>query len=354
MSEGSKLLDALRILAPGTLLREGLDNVLRARTGALIVIGDSPQVMSIVDGGFALDCEFSPTALYELAKMDGALILSKDAKRILYANAELVPDIIIPSSETGMRHRTAERSAKQTGEIVVAISQRRSIITLYRGSLRYILRDFGELTAKANQAISTLEKYKLVLDRILAELSVQEFRDIVTVFDIVTAVHRAEMVGRGAEEVRRYLVELGIEGRLIAMQLEELTSNVEEESNLLIRDYRQSGDHRSVQDIRAQLSTLTVDEMLDPINICRILGHGASLNALDQNIAPAGYRLLSKIQRLPESVICNLVASFTDFQDILTATVVDLDEVEGIGEVRARAIKNGLERLRDQVMSLRH
>ncbi|MDP3487060.1 MAG: DNA integrity scanning diadenylate cyclase DisA [Bacillota bacterium] len=354
MSEGDKLLNALRILAPGTLLREGLDNVLRARTGALIVIGDSPQVMSIVDGGFALDCEFSPTALYELAKMDGALILSKDAKRILYANAELVPDIVIPSSETGMRHRTAERSAKQTGEIVVAISQRRSIITLYRGSLRYILRDFSELTAKANQAISTLEKYKSVLDRILSELSVQEFRDIVTVYDVVTAVHRAEMVRRGDNEVRRYLVELGIEGRLIAMQLEELTSNVEEGSNLLIRDYRQSGDHRTVQEIRAQLSTLSVDEMLDPINICRILGHGASLNALDQNIAPAGYRLLSKIQRLPESVICNLVASFTDFQGILTATVVDLDEVEGIGEVRARAIKNGLERLRDQVMSLRH
>lgn len=354
MSDSERLISALRILAPGTLMREGLDNVLRARTGALIIIGDSPQVMSIVDGGFTLDCEFTPTALYELAKMDGAIILSKDAKRILCANAELIPDSTIPSSETGMRHRTAERSAKQTGEIVVAISQRRSIITLYRGSIKYILRDFGELTAKANQAISTLEKYKAVLDRILAELSVQEFRDTVSVFDVVTAVHRTEMVVRGALEVSRYLVELGIEGRLIAMQLAELFSNVEEDANLLIRDYRQSGDHRSIQEIRSQLNTLTVDEMLDPINICRVLGHGASLNALDQTIAPAGYRLLSKIQRLPESVICNLVASFTDFQGILNASVVDLDEVEGIGEVRARAIKNGLERLRDQVLSLRH
>lgn len=354
LPDSDKLLSALKILAPGTLLREGLDNVLRAKTGALIVIGDSPQVMSIVDGGFALDCEFTPTALYELAKMDGAIILSKDAKRILYANAELIPDATIPSSETGIRHRTAERTAKQTGEIVVAISQRRSIITLYRGSIRYILREFHELTSKANQAISTLEKYKKVLDRILSELSIQEFRDTVTVFDVVTAVHRAELVMRGASEVRRHLIEMGTEGRLIGMQLAELTHNVEEDANLLIRDYRQSGDHRSVQEIRSQLNAITLDDMLDPINVCRILGHGASLNALDQAIAPAGYRLLSKIQRLPESIICNLVASFTDFQGILNASVDTLDEVEGIGEVRARAIKNGLERLRDQVFSLRH
>ena len=349
-----KLVSALRMVAPGTPLREGIDNILRAKTGALIVIGDTPQVMAIVDGGFALNCAFTPTFLYELAKMDGAIVLSKDAKRILYANAELVPDLTIPSSETGIRHRTAERTARQTGEVVLAISQRRSIISLYRGSLRYIFRDFSELTTKANQAISTLEKYRAVFDRILTDLAVQEFRDNVTIFDVVTAVHRAEMVLRGASEVRRYLVELGVEGRLIALQLTELISNVEEETQLLVRDYRQSGDHRTVADIRVQLSSASVDDLLDPINICRILGHGNSLNALDQGIAPAGYRLLSRIQRLPESVIGNLVASFVDFQAILNATVAELDEVEGIGEVRARAIKNGLERLQDQFMTMRH
>ena len=349
-----KLISALRLLAPGTVLREGLDNILRARTGGLIVIGDSPQVMSLVDGGFALDCQFSANAVYELAKMDGAIVLSSDAKRILYANAELVPDITIPSTETGIRHRTAERTARQTGEIVLAISQRRSVISLYRGAIKYVLRDFGELTTKANQAISTLEKYRAVFDRVLADFSVQEFRDNVTVFDVVTAVHRAEMVLRGAAEVRRYLVELGIEGRLISLQLAELTVNVEEESTLLIRDYRQSGDHRSLSEIRTQLAACSVDDLLDPINICRILGHGNSLNALDQSIKPGGYRLLSKIQRLPESVIGNLAASFTDFQSILEASVEQLDEVEGIGEVRARAIKNGLERLRDQGLLMRH
>jgi len=354
LSDNEKLISALRILAPGTLLREGLDNVLRAKTGALIVMGDSPQVMSIVDGGFALDCEFSATSLYELAKMDGAIILSKDAKRILYANAELVPDATIPSSETGIRHRTAERTAKQTGEVVVAISQRRSIITLYRGSIKYILREFHELTAKANQAISTLEKYKSGLDKMLAELSLQEFRNTLTLYDVVAAVHRAEMVLRGASEVRRYLVEMGTEGRLIRMQLIELSQDVEEETNLLIRDYLQAGEQRSLPEIRAQLAALSVDDLLNPLHICRTLGHGTSLNSLDQAITPAGYRLLSKIQRLPESVVDNLVAAFGDFQGIQGASLEDLDEVEGIGEIRARAIKNGLERLREQVLSHRH
>jgi len=354
LSDNEKLLSALRILAPGTLLREGLDNVLRAKTGALIVMGDSPQVMSIVDGGFALDCEFSPTSLYELAKMDGAIILNKDAKRILYANAELVPDATIPSSETGIRHRTAERAAKQTGEVVVAISQRRSIITLYRGSIKYILREFHELTAKANQAISTLEKYKTGLDKMLAELSLQEFRNSLTLYDVVTAVHRAEMVLRGASEVRRYLVEMGSEGRLIRMQLIELSHDVEDETNLLIRDYLQAGEPRSLPEIRAQLAALSVDELLNPLHIGRVLGHGGSLNALDQAITPAGYRLLSKIQRLPESIVDNLVAAFGDFQGILSASLEELDEVEGIGEIRARAIKNGLERLKEQVLSYRH
>jgi len=354
LSDNEKLLSALRILAPGTLLREGLDNVLRARTGGLMVIGDSPQVMAIVDGGFTLDCEFSPTALYELAKMDGAIILSKDAKRILYANAELVPDATIPSSETGIRHRTAERVAKQTGEVVVAISQRRSIITLYRGSIKYILRDFAELTAKANQAISALEKYKTSLDKILSELSLQEFRNSATVYDVVTAVQRAETALRGAGEVRRYLVEMGSEGRLIRMQLIELSRDVDEETNLLIRDYLPSGEQRGIPEIRSQLSALSVEELVNPLAVCRILGHGGSLNALDQAISPNGYRLLSKLQRLPESIIVNLVSAFGDFGGILAASLEELDEVEGIGEIRARAIKNGLDRLREQVVSYRH
>ncbi|MDP3057866.1 MAG: DNA integrity scanning diadenylate cyclase DisA [bacterium] len=354
MIEEDLLLSALRAIAPGTLLREGLDNVLRAKTGALIVISDTPKVMEIVEGGFALDCDFSPAALYELAKMDGAIILSKDGKRIIYANAELVPNAEIPSSETGIRHRAAERTARQTDEIVVAISQRRSIITLYRGDMKFILRDFSELTAKANQAISTLEKYRDGFDRVMTDLSAQEFRDTVTVFEVVHVLQRAEMLLRAGIEVKRYIVELGSEGRHISMQLVELTSNVDEEVNLVIKDYRQSGDSRNTQEIRKHLRALTLDEMADLVNICRVLGHGASLNALDQASATAGYRLLSKIQRIPKTTINNLVRALTDFQGILQAPLAVLEEVEGIGEVRARVIKSGIERLREQVINQRH
>ena len=178
--ENQLIHETLRLVSPGTLLYEGLENILRARTGALIVIGDSEEVMSLVNGGFRIDSDAYPAALYELAKMDGALILSRDAKRILVANAHLTPDPMIPTVETGSRHRTAERVARQTGELVISISQRRNVITLYRGTMRYVLQDVGVLLAKANQALSTLERYKSVLEQALTNLSALEFEDLAT------------------------------------------------------------------------------------------------------------------------------------------------------------------------------
>lgn len=172
------------MIAPGTPLREGLDNVLGAKTGALIVIGYDEGVREIVDGGFHIDCPFTPAYLYELAKMDGAIILSNDGKRILYANAQLVPDSAIPSTETGIRHRTAQRTARQTGKLVVSISQRRNIITLYKGNFRYALKDMGVILTKANQAIQTLEKYKSVLDQTTTNLTALEFEELVTLSEV--------------------------------------------------------------------------------------------------------------------------------------------------------------------------
>lgn len=162
-----QMLKTVWMLAPGTMLYEGLENILRARTGALIVVGDSEQVLDLVDGGFRIDSEMRPTSLYELAKMDGAIVLSTDGKRILFANAQLNPDPLIPTFETGTRHRTAERVAKQTGELVISISQRRNVITLYKGNLKYVMRDVSVILAKANQALQTLEKYKSVMEQAL-------------------------------------------------------------------------------------------------------------------------------------------------------------------------------------------
>ena len=194
--DDSGIIKILQMVAPGTPLYEGLENILRARTGALIVVGDSEKVMEVVDGGYQINAELNPANLYELAKMDGAIILSSDAKRILYANTHLTPDSIIPTLETGSRHRTAERVAIQTGEMVIAISQRRNLITLFKGNLRHVLRDVSTILVKANQALQTLEKYKSVLDQALVNLSALEFEDLATITEVAPVVQRTAMVSR--------------------------------------------------------------------------------------------------------------------------------------------------------------
>lgn len=343
----------LRMVAPGTLLSEGLENVLRARTGAIIVVSDSEEVMKIVDGGFHIDSDFNSSALYELAKMDGAIILSGDAKKILFANAQLNPDPLIPSSETGTRHRTAERVAKQTGELVISISQRRNIITLYRGNIKYALRDVGVVLAKANQALQTLERYKSVLERALTNLTAVEFEDLATLYDVATAIQRAEMTRRIELEIKRYITELGTEGRLAEMQMEELMVDVKNQGYLIIRDYLKDPE-KTPEQVAEQLHSWSADDVLDLTLIGRALGYGSNISALDGAVFPRGYRILTKIPRLPMPVIENLMETFETFQNILSATIDELDDVEGIGEVRARAIKEGLHRLREQVMLDRH
>lgn len=340
----------LRTVAPGTPLREGLESILRARTGGLIVVGDSPEVMALVEGGFRLDEEFQPACLYELSKMDGAVVLTPDCRRILRANATLVPNSSIPSVETGIRHRTAERFAKQTGALVIAISQRRNIISLYKGNMRYVLRDISVILTKANQALQTLEKYKSVLSQALVNLSALELEDLVTVTDVVLVVQRTEMVLRIVAEIERYISELGNEGRLVSMQLEELVANVAEEGNLIIRDYMATGEGRTPATVREQLANCASEDLLDLVAIARILGIGATPSVLDAPVCPRGYRLLRKIPRLPMPVIENLVNQLGSLQRILRASIEELDEVEGIGEVRARAIREGLRRLREQTL----
>lgn len=341
--------DLLRMVAPGTPFRDGLENVLRAKTGALIVVGYSPEVMEVVDGGFSINCDFSPSYLYELAKMDGAIILSEDIKRILYANTQLIPDSSIPSIETGIRHRTAERVAKQTGKLVVSISQRRNVITLYQGSLRYALKEIGVILTKANQAIQTLEKYKVVLVQGMTNLTASEFEELVTLYDVVNVVQRIEMVLRIKMEIKRYINELGTEGRLISMQLEELVSNTEEDAWLLLKDYARDGSDEKVREIIAQLKKCTADELLDTHHLIRLLGYPTTSTIQEESVSPRGYRVLSKIPRLPNVIIQNLVETFQFLPHVMMATIEELDEVDGIGEVRARAIKEGLKRIQEQV-----
>lgn len=344
--------EILKKIAPGTPIREGLDNILKAKTGALLLITDKQDVISeIVDGGFFINEDYTSSKLYELAKMDGAIVLSGDMKRILFANAQLIPSYQIPTVETGTRHRTAERTAKQTGELVISISQRRNIITVFKENYRYILEDTDAVLNKANQAIQTLEKYRKVYDSKLSILNEYEFNDIVTLQNVIGAIQRAEMVMKIVEEIQRQISELGSDGRLVKMQLEELIGGLEKEERLIIKDYIVPGkgkNKRTAEDAINNLESLSYEEISKESTIAKLLGYGTFDDYDEVAVYTKGYRILNKIPRMPSNIVENLVESFKSFQHILAADIESLDEVDGIGEVRARTIKQSLRRMQEQ------
>ena len=340
----------LKLIAPGTPIREGLESILRAKTGALLLITDNSEVLKeIVDGGFTINEEYTSSKLYELAKMDGAIVLSGDFKKILFANAQLIPSHQIATLETGTRHRTAERTAKQTGELVISISQRRNIITIFNGNDRYILEDTNTVLNKANQAIQTLERYKKVFDNKLNILNEYEFNDIVTLQNVITVIQRAEMVMRIAEEIEKNIAELGSDGRLVRMQLEELLGDIENEELFIIKDYMvKKRKKNTAEDILKNLSQLSYEDLNNENFIAKILGYENFDNYDEIGVYTRGYRILNKIPRMPNNIVENLVSSFKSFQHILAADIENLDDVEGIGEVRARTIKQSLTRMQEQ------
>ena len=344
--------EILQLVSPGTPLRDGIDNVLRANTGGLIVVGFNEKVKAIVEGGFSIGCPYTPSALYELAKMDGAIILSEDADKILLANAQLAPAPNYPSSETGMRHRTAERVAKETKALVIAVSQRRNIITVYQGNFRYALKDIGVILTKANQAVQTLEKYKVVLKQSVNGLGLLEFEDIVTYSDLIRVLQRFIMFIRIKNELLSYLTELGVEGRLIRLQMSEVISSLEEEGELIIKDYMHQADGDE-SELFKKVQELSHQQMVEDSAVLKVLGYNGYV-PLDEVILPRGYRMLHKIPRLPSLIIDNLVETFGDFKNIMDATVEELDEVEGIGEVRAKKIREGLRLLKNHLHTERN
>ena len=351
-SKESVITEILKIIAPGTPIRDGLENILRAKTGALLLITDKNDIIKeIVDGGFTINEDYSSSKLYELAKMDGAIILSGDLKKILFANAQLIPSREIETTETGTRHRTAERTAKQTGELVISISQRRSIITVFKGNDRYILEDTDAVLSKANQAIQTLEKYKKVFDNKLSILNEYEFNDIVTLENVIVAIQRAEMVMKIVEEIQRQIYELGNDGRLVKMQLEELIGGLEKEETLIIKDYIVPGkgrNKRTVEGVISSLEELSYEDLAKEAVIAKLLGYETFDNYDEVGVYTKGYRILNKIPRMPSNIVENLVEAFKSFQHILAADIESLDEVDGIGEIRARTIKQSLKRMQEQ------
>ncbi len=349
MTDKDEIISILRMIAPGTMFREGLENVLKARTGGLIVVGDTENVLNLVDGGFKLNADYSPALLYELAKMDGAIILSNDLKKILYANTQLNPDHSITTAETGTRHRTAERFAKQTGNLVISVSQRRNVITLFKGNIRYVLPDTSVVLNRANQALQTLEKYKASLDGVMNNLNALEFEDMVTVENVCNAVQRIVSVLKISEEVERYIYELGDESRLVEMQLNELVGSTKQDLELIVKDYMEINKKGTVDNTCNKIMNLSYNEITDVNGIAKIMGYSTS-SQLDMLVPPKGYRILSMVPRLPTNVIENLVGNFRNLRGILASSIDELDDVDGIGEVRARYINSSLKRMREQTL----
>lgn len=350
--EQEEMLEILKILAPGTILREGIDNILKAKTGALILIADndSEDVMKIVDGGFSINQDLTPASIYELAKMDGAIIVSKDLKKIVMANVQLIPDHKIRTLETGTRHRTAERVAKQVNELVICISQRRGIITVFKGDFRYVINETSSVIMRANQTLEALEKYKTVFDHMLNILSEHEFDDIVSLETVANTIYRSEIIMRMEDEVKRNIIELGNEGRLVNIQLEELIANVEQEEKLIIQDYMLMKKRSKVtaDSILLEIRKLDRKDLVIAEKIIKLLGFAITPDILDLNVSARGYRILSKIPKMPTYVIEELINTFGTLQGVCSATVDELDEVEGIGEIRAKIINQSLSRFQEQ------
>lgn len=343
-----ELREALALIAPGTKLRDGIAAILQSGNGALLCFGDPKKLADISEGGVKVDVPMTPQLLYELCKMDGAIILNEDGSRIVYANRFLKPDHNIRSAETGTRHRTAERMARQTKDVIVCVSERRATVTVYVNDLRHTLDAITTSLNKAGQALQTLEKYMVTMNQALNELSAREFQDMVTIFDVCRAVQRCEMVKRVAAMIEPILQELGTEGRLIEMQMDELTQPIEE-SELVIRDYFREKAGVTWEDVRQKIEEIDKGELLELGAVSLALGYGSNLRNVDTYLSSRGYRMLTQTRRLTPQLIEALVAKFGSLQAIVRAPKDELCTIEGIGEILAERIRTSLNLLRSQL-----
>jgi diadenylate cyclase len=341
-----RLLDSIARVAPGTRLRGGIEDIIRSGEGALIVIGDPQKLSFLYSGGIPLNLKFSSQFLYELAKMDGAIVVNESISRLAYANVQLMPDPAIPSRETGTRHRTAERVAKQTGALVIAISQERETLTLFVDDHRYLLGRVPEVLARANQALATLEAYRRRLDQQLARLTSLELSGAVRLEDVLGVVQRAEMSTRVGQEIECDYIELGSEGRLIRLQLEELIHELPGEKRALIRDYHAAGGNEADKAL-GRLSKLSSAELVETELLLQLLAYRRRINPFDHRVEPRGYRALSHVPRLSGAAVSRIVNAFGGLSAIMAASEEELRAVEGIGSNRVRDIKDGLRGLRE-------
>jgi diadenylate cyclase len=338
------------MVAPGTALRDGLERIVRGNTGALVVVGCDPVVLSICSGGFELDTAFSATRLRELAKMDGAIVLDQAASRILRAAVQLVPDPRLPTQESGTRHRTAERVARQTAFPVITVSKSMRTIAVFADGERYALEDSAALLARTHSDLDTLERYRRRLDDATRLLTGLEIEDRATTTDIALVAQQLEMVTRVTDEIAGYLVELGTDAGLLRLQLDELTAGTRRQRELLLRDYKPdapgSAGHSAAGGGADCLAALGADALADLTAVAAAIG----LPGPGEPASPRGYRLLAQIPRLPPNVSERLIVRYGDLQKLLSASAQDLHQVQGIDAALAATIRNGLSRIAEAAL----
>lgn len=345
MESGSpEIIEAIARLSPGTALRQGIDDVIRSHGGALIVIGDPDELAFLYSGGIRIGQPFTPQLLYELSKMDGAIVVDAAIARLAYANVQLMPDPTIPSDETGTRHRTAERVAKQTGALVVSISQQRETVTVFLGEARHQLDPIATVLAKANQGLAALETYIKRLEQVLTRLTALEFQNAVVLDDVLVVLQRAEMTSRMVREVERDCVELGSEGRLILAQLEELSGTLPQQAAAVVADYQSGVEPEAALE---QLAALPYESLLEAETLQELLGFPGSATPIETVVSPRGYRALAQIPRIPPNVIRRVVSELEGLDAIARASLRELEALDGVSAMRAREIKEGLRRLQE-------
>ena len=338
-----ELVATLKLLSPGTPLREGIDYIIQGKTGGLIVVGDTPEILELTEGGFRISCQYTPTRLFELSKMDGAILLSEDAKRIVRANVTLRTNPSAPSRETGLRHRSADKFAKQTEHIVLAVSQSRNSLTLYLKNQRYIFRERPLLLSGANQTMLALTQYVKAMQDAVSILNWAELSGNVTLVNVVTAIQLCERVRRADQELNRYRIELGTESE--SMQYTpELTTEIER-GLLITKDYYHESLRNECQAFE-RILRLDANSLASRDNISEALGYSRDIHNTFDILKPRGYRMLSQVPQIPFSIIENIVGEFETLDRICTAAVDEIQAVDGVGRTRATTIKDTLAQMK--------
>lgn len=321
----------LRLVSPGTNLRTALEGIVHSGKGALIV-AENDELNPIIDGGFRVNAKFSHQKVIELSKMDGAIILSRDMRRINLVNAQLSPSIRIKTSETGTRHKAAERTAKQIGSLVIAVSERRKEITVFYKNRKHVLKSTSDILRKSSEDIQILERQKELFENYLDKLNKLEIRNYVSLHHAIKTIQKGKVIQKISEELKKTIIEIGNEGIILKTRLKEILMDVEKETNLIVKDYANIDYKRSI----TILDSLSYEELLDKEKI---------FNALDCIGKPAppeikGWRILSKTS-LSEADMAKLIREIGKLEDILKCELK-----EHLGEEKAIILKSEIDRLK--------